>query len=139
MFNHKCTSVNYTHSRLGGRSSRLDNLLMDSVLLGGSAVLADLVVLGVDASSDVVDLIDFCSDLVTLLASPAHGDRHTEWMPSTDMRKPLSVLRGSFLVTARQSTISSCPNTLATGTGCPGVQTPIDLVLAGLAPRTCTN
>lgn len=77
-----------------------DGLLGD-VVLGRGVVLDDLSVLGVDASSDTVDLlVDLGTVVVTLLTGTSDGEGDTTWMPcsdTSDLTKTLVCLAWQFL------------------------------------------
>merc|ERR1719320_2111725 len=74
-----------THVTVVGEATDRGDALVSGVKLGGSVVLHQLAILGVDASSDAVDLlVDLSAVMVTLLTSTGNGELHTAGVPSTN-------------------------------------------------------
>merc|ERR1712002_1320650 len=72
------------HSVMREATHGIDGLLSD-ILLGGSIVLNDLAILGVETFSDAVDLfVNLRSVMVAFLANTSDRESNTRRMPSTN-------------------------------------------------------
>lgn len=95
-----------------GEATHRGDALLSQVIIGGTVVLDQLAVLGLDGSTDAVDLlVDLGTMMVTLLTSTSNRELDATGMPGTDtshLTQTLVSLTGQFLcVPARGNTCTS--------------------------------